>query len=145
MGAKVTPNFSNGMKLADRAAERSNDPNTKCGAVIFDSKGNYVSSGCNRFPKGVAEDERMNDRALKNEIVVHSEPVAIFLAGHRSIGGTMYVSRFPCCRCAGLIIECGITRVVTREPSGEFAERWGESVALAKKMFDEAGVELYTV
>lgn len=142
MGTQVV--FYHGiLKCADEWAEESVDPTTKCGAVIFGPGMRFISGGWNSFPEGIVEDHRMDDRPLKNEIVVHAEPNAIIAASGTSLRGcTMAVNRMPCCRCAGLIIQAGIAKVVTRPPSGEFLERWGKSIELTKAMFEEAGVEL---
>jgi dCMP deaminase len=129
------------MILARNESERSKDPTTKVGAVIVDIWGKFISSGHNAFPSGVAEDDRLNDRKLKNEIVVHAEPNAILLADRDLRGATMYVTYPPCCRCAGLIIQAGIKRVVMNPPSPELLERWGESLNLTRNLFAEAGVE----
>jgi len=128
------------MILARNESGRSKDPTTKVGAVIVDVCGEFISSGHNAFPCGVVEDERLHDRKLKNEIVVHAEPNAILLAERDLRGATIYVTHTPCCRCAGLIIQAGIKRVVTNPPSPEFLERWGESLKLTRNLFAEAGV-----
>lgn len=134
--------FHEMLAQADQWAEISNDPTTKCGAVVFARDSKVFGVGWNHFPQGVVEDHRLHDRQLKNDLVVHAEPDAILDAGRPLYNCYMAVNRMPCCRCAGIIIQSGITKVVTRPPSGEFLERWGKSIELTKAMFAEAGVEL---
>ncbi|MFQ5757970.1 MAG: hypothetical protein ACE5H7_17995, partial [Acidiferrobacterales bacterium] len=45
----------------------------------------------------------------------------------------------PCARCAVLIIQAGIVRVVCDEPDFDH-ERWGEQARIADTMFREAGL-----
>jgi dCMP deaminase len=135
--------MSEGMNYAKIIASDSNDPSTKVGAMI--TNGNLiVSTGHNRFPKGVAEtQERLNDRPTKYAMVLHAEANAILNAGRGAcFGATMYVTLPPCCECAKLIIEAGIKRIITHAPTDYQLERWGESFEYAKIMFKEAGVEV---
>ena len=67
---------------------------------------------------------------------------AIIQATKDTDGCTIYAG-FPTCeRCAGLIIQAGIIRVVTPAPPPEIAQRWAHSFITASGMYQEAGVEV---
>ncbi len=130
------------LALADFIAEWSKDPSTKVGAVITHTKSRrIVSTGFNGFPAGVEDaPERLFDRATKYEMIVHAEQNALMFAGQHAEGCTLYVTPLPpCARCAALIIQAGIARVVSPPPDFSH-ERWGETARIAKVMFEEAKV-----
>ncbi len=130
------------LDLAEHIAQWSKDTSTKCGAVIVDDKQRIVSMGYNGFPRGVNDTiDRMNNRDLKYALTVHAEMNAVTFATQKLDGCTIYVHPMgPCSRCAATIIQSGITRVVSLLPSEELQNRWGESMNLTRKMFEEAGV-----
>jgi dCMP deaminase len=116
----------------------SKDPSTKTGAVIVDAQKRVVSVGYNGFPAPVADDERLQSRELKYEIIVHAEVNALMFAQRAVVGCTLYTSPFmSCSRCAALIMQAGITRHVA--PRND-APRWAQSFALAQQLFREAYV-----
>ena len=124
----------------------SKDPSTKVSAVIAD-KENYVRAvSYNGFPKGVTDsEERLNNRELKYPLVQHAEANAISACARLGIstnGCTMAVTHLPCSTCAGLMINAGIKKVITRVPDPEFAARWADAQKLTFDMFTESGVEL---
>ena len=41
-----------------------------------------------------------------------------------------------------MIIQTGITRIVTREPTVEQYENWGDHLEESRRMLEEAGVEI---
>jgi len=130
--------------LADFISDWSKDPSTKVGAVIVHPQTKrIVSTGFNGFPSGVEDaEERLKDRAIKYEMVVHAEQNALVFAGPQAEGGTLYVTPLPpCARCAVLIIQAGIKRVVC--PTPDFShEPWATQSRIAEEMFNEAGVEV---
>ena len=79
-------------------------------------------------------------------MIIHAEANAILFAHQRMNGMTLYTTPFqPCSRCASLIIQSGISRVISYEIDDSndlFENRWTNSFKLAKELFDEAGVEL---
>jgi dCMP deaminase len=130
--------------LAAYIADWSKDPSTKVGAVITHTRSKRtISTGFNGFPAGVQDlQERLYDRQIKYEMVVHAEQNALMFAGERAEGATIYVHPLPpCARCAVMIIQAGITRVVCDQPDFEH-ERWGEVAKIADTMFREAGLEM---
>lgn len=134
-------------ELARYIAEWSKDPNSKVGAVVFSKKGGNISIGYNGFPIGVEDSaDRLTDKAVKLELVVHAEVNALIAAGGRTEGSTLYVWGKPICsRCAGPIIQAGVKRVVALAP-GETDSHWDNSGKTARDMFLEAGitVDFYT-
>jgi len=136
------------LNLAAEVAAWSKDPSTQTGAVIvtnlFQGAPNrIISVGFNGFPQHIHDDERLNERALKYEMVVHAEANAILFAARDLRGCSIYTSPFmPCSRCAGLIIQSGIKRVVALEATPEQLERWGANFELSHQMFAEASVVL---
>ena len=130
------------MALAKLVASWSSDPSTKVGSCIIDGK-RIVSLGFNGFPSGVDDDEALyTNRETKIRRVQHAEANAMSFAKRDMTGCTLYVTHFPCCQCAGRIIQEGIKRVVTPEPSPDFFERWRGDIAESAIMFSEAGVEV---
>lgn len=133
------------LHLASVVAEWSKDPSTQCGAVIIDSLRRVRGIGYNGFPRGVTDSEdRLADRELKYAMIVHAEANAILNSGGDLTGCRIYVHPFPSCSdCAKLVIQSGITSVVSWDwPSKHIIQRWGSSVDVSVKMFKEAGIHL---
>ena len=68
------------LEMARNAASWSKDPSTKVGAIIVDDDKRVISVGYNGFPKGVRDDERLDDRQEKYKIIVHAERNALLFA-----------------------------------------------------------------
>ncbi len=132
------------LALAEHISGWSKDPSTQVGAVITHTRSKrVVSMGFNGLPAGVEDtEERLDDRETKYEMVVHAEQNALMFAGDRAEGCTLYVHPLPpCARCAVMIIQAGIVRIVCDQPDFEH-ERWGEQVKIADGMLREAGLEV---
>lgn len=126
--------------LAKYVSTASKDPSTQVGAVIFDSENRIISMGYNGFPRGVKDDERLLNRNEKIELTIHAEINAILFANTNPRGCSIVTYPFPpCSRCAGPIINAGITRVISPP---QIPERWADSFNLGLKMFKEAGVDV---
>lgn len=131
------------LTLAEHIATWSKDPSTKVGAVIVDHALRIVSTGYNGFPRGVNDDdERLADRDTRLKMTCHSERNAVLFARRALQGCTLYTTFAPCSACAGMIIQSGITTVITRPTPPALAERWRGDLELAEVMFKEAGVTL---
>ncbi len=129
--------------LAKYVSEWSKDPNAQVGAVVFSKKGGDISIGYNGFPMGVEDSvERLEDSEMKLELIVHAEQNALIAAGSRTHGGTIYVWGKPiCARCAGMIIQAGIKRIVALSPNSVSTDsKWHKTGQYSKQMFQEAGV-----
>lgn len=129
--------------LAGTISEWSKDPSTKIGAVIVGDRGQILSQGYNGFPRGMDDDDRLNDRDQKYPRIVHAELNAIYnacLNGVSLRGSTMYVVGLPVCsECAKGIIQVGIKRVVMRKLECT-PEKWADSYKTTSAMFEECGV-----
>jgi len=126
--------------LAKHISEWSLDHSAKVGSVIADDKNRIISLGYNGFPRGISDDERLNDREEKYKIIVHAERNAIIFAGRPLDGATIYTYPFmPCSVCAGMIIQAGIKRIVTLANDNP---RWKENFELSEKIIVEAGLEI---
>lgn len=131
------------MRLAAEVASWSKDPSTKVGAVLVDDDRRVIGLGFNGFPRGVCDHpERLADRPTKYLMVQHAEANAILNAVASVKGSTAYVTHHPCSSCAGILIQAGVIRVVTRAPSAGFADRFAASFAASRIMFEEADVFL---
>ena len=132
------------MDLANFVASWSKDPSTQVGAVIANANTKrVVSMGFNGFPAGVEDSEdRLETREIKYEMVVHAEANALLFTGPAAEGCTLYVTPLPpCARCAVLIIQAGISRVVCPIPD-KSKEPWATQSRISETMFGEASVQL---
>lgn len=120
----------------------SKQSHTRVGCVIVDDKRRIVATGYNGFPRGVRDTtERRADRDLKLSMTLHAEENALLFAGRSVEGCTAYVTHPPCSLCTARLIQSGIKRVVyARLVSERYAERWSDSVKVAKGMALESGM-----
>lgn len=130
------------LDLAKLVASWSKDPSTQVGAVIVDDKNRIVSIGFNGFPQNIKDDTRLDNRQMKYNIVVHAECNAIMFANKSLENCTIYTYPFqPCSKCAGMIIQSGIKRVVTLSLLREHS-RWSEDFKIAKNLLLESNTEI---
>lgn len=132
------------MEVARLISTWSRDPRRKVGCVVVDDDDNQLSGGYNGFPRGIVDDDRLDDRNMKNLMVVHAEANAIAAAarnGHSLKGGTLYVTHNPCSQCACLIIQAGIKRVVyIMQPN--VSSDWLLSFKVAIDLLTEANISI---
>lgn len=130
------------MQLAELIASWSKDPSTGCGAVIVDQRKRIISLGFNGFPQSVNDDQSIyENREEKYRRIIHAEKNALLFAQQDLTGCTIYVTPMPpCSQCAGMIIQAGISTVITKQPNASHTERWGKDINSTKTMFSEAGV-----
>lgn len=131
-------------------AKHSPDPSTQNGCVIVKDN-QIICYGYNDLPLGVtATKEQWADKDYKYPRVVHAEVSTICQAARfgRAIDkATLYGAWCACENCAKVIIESGISRVVGHKPIVDGVSlhdthsNWSESIAIAKDLFDKAGVE----
>lgn len=130
------------MKLAQEVSTWSKDPSTWVGAVIVDEDRIVCGMGYNGFPRRVRDTkERYEDRATKYKMIVHAEVNAILNSPTGARDCTLYSTKFPCAQCAAMIIQAGVKAIVS--PPGN-DPRWEEEQKLARTMFAEAGIDLFT-
>jgi dCMP deaminase len=133
------------ISLAKHVSTWSKDPSTQVGAVIARPDNTIASIGYNGFPRGVSDTEdRLNNRSVKYELVVHAEANAIVNAREPLHGHSIFVHPFcTCSRCAAIIIQSGIRSVYFpsfNTISDEVLSRHKASWGLALDMYQEAGV-----
>lgn len=133
------------MEDAIFAARKSKDRSRKVGCVIVNERQTDLVRGWNGFPRGVNDDiDERHQRPDKYAFTEHAERNAIFNAAAEGVslrGTTIYTSLMPCCDCARAIIQSGIRRVVTFEPTeGYRSDLFRDDIS--KTMFAEAGVQL---
>ncbi len=130
-------------------AGMSSDKSTQNGAILVEGD-RIVSSGFNAIYDPSVRPERL-ERPAKYVWTEHCERVALARAakhGKKTDGTTLYCTWFSCAECARMCIWSGIKRAVyLRSMVERLAERpdWAESLATARRMFDEAGVDVYLV
>lgn len=131
------------MALARLISLSSKDPTRKVGAIIVDHERRLVGSGYNGFPRGVNDHAmRYSDKMIKSKLVVHAEVNAILNSTIRLLTScTMYTTSFPCSECAKIIVQSGLSRVITASRAG-LSQRWIDDAYWTVAMFDEASVEL---
>jgi dCMP deaminase len=130
------------LELAELVSSWSKDPSTKVGSVIVDNQNIIVSVGFNGFPKGIEDNDRLNHRDSKYQIIVHAENNALMFAKRPLDGCTIYTYPFmPCPRCAGMIIQSGIKRVVSYKNTID-RMRWELDFSISRDLFNEANIQL---
>ena len=118
----------------------SKDPSTQVGAVIVDPSRRVVSLGYNGFPVGVSDDFRLDNRKTKYKMVVHAECNALLYASIDLTNCAIYTYPFmPCPKCAGMIIQSGIRRIVSYKTN---TIRWAQDFEISRNMFNETDVSL---
>lgn len=144
------------LKRALLEASASKDPSSKVGAVIVTDDKFVVSAGFNGFPRGVTDDERLNNKMLKRAITVHAELNALLNAARRGVsvkGATLYWLGIkhnniwggcPCVPCTSAIINAGIKAIVSVSPEN-MPETWLMQQSLAHDIRDEGGVGYHEI
>jgi dCMP deaminase len=131
--------------IAEKVSSRSRD-DSKVGVVLVNNENIIVSTGYNGLPRHVSDDKtRIDDREEKLRWTVHAESNAICNAARTGVstrGCIAYVTKFPCSRCAGELVQAGITRLVT------FGKMWkndnsGDDGRRSWTILSESGVAVY--
>ena len=129
---------------ADHVARRSKDRSRKVGCVIVNDRHTDLVRGWNGFPRGVNDDvDSRHDRPAKYRFTEHAERNAIYNAAAEGIalkGTTLYSTLYPCTDCARAIIQSGIKRVCTYEPSWDDEKLAVFNFRDSEAMFAEAGI-----
>ena len=130
------------LELAKFVAQWSKDPKAKVGAVVANKRAGPIALGFNGFPAGVDDSaERLSNTEVKLDMIIHAEQNALLTAGRGAQGGEIFVWGKPVCsRCAGLIIQAGISRVVGVNPKVDKGSKWHETGLRAVEMLKEAKV-----
>lgn len=137
------------LQMALVSARMSKDPSTKVGAVLV-RKNTVLSTGFNGFPRGIADNNRLDVRHEKLDIIVHAEMNAVLAAARMGTaieGSTIYVAATdgtqeiwggpPCVRCTVECMQAGVIEYVSR-PIKTAPSRWQESLTKALCLIHEA-------
>jgi dCMP deaminase len=139
------------LHMAYEQAMKSPDPSTQQGAVLVTSEGHVIGRGHNHLATGTWDcPERLNDRNLKYPLITHAERDAIYNAinlgnGDAIAGAILYAPWAACERCAEVILELHVGRVVShRNHPGINGKHpnWIELCKLGLQMLNEASVRV---
>ena len=132
------------MKLAETVSTWSKDPSTQTGAVFASPDKTDILLGFNGFAQNMDDTpELYANREVKYSRIIHCEINALTL-GKRSVKGyTLYTWPFLSCdRCAVVMAQAGIARVVAPVPTPDGASRWEALFKLTRRYFAEANIEV---
>lgn len=138
------------MRAAYEISHKSKDKRTKIGAVLVRENIALVH-GYNGLPRKCNDNiSTRQERPEKYFWFEHAERNAVYACarfGIRAEGATMFTQGIPCADCARAVIQSGIKEVVIHKQwhENDFwvrQDKWTESVARSKQMFNEAGVSL---
>jgi len=123
-------------------AQRSKDPNTQVGACLVDNYNRLIGTGYNGFPRGIDCLPWDRDGAYDNTkyaYIIHAEENAIDNCDkHRLKDSTLYVTLYPCNKCAAKIIQNQITQVVYLNDQYHDKPEW----KAARKLFKLAKIKV---
>lgn len=126
-------------ELAQHVATWSKDPSTKVGAVIFNYDHQVLGIGYNGFPRYVEDmPARYETKPIKYKLIVHAEANAILNAIGNVRGHCLVTTKYPCSECTKLIIQSGISRIITPKPTE--GSLWAEDAVFSRVMLKEASV-----
>lgn len=139
------------MSIALVAGLRSKDPDTQVGACIVNEDKKIVGIGYNGFPWGIDDDSFSWLKPYKHLYVLHAEENAIINRSSNDLkNSTIYVSLFPCNRCAQAIIQSRIKSIVymsdekSDKPEYMASKRMLDAAKIPYKKFESSfrGIEL---
>jgi dCMP deaminase len=114
------------MEIATVVAQRSHDAETKVGAVLVNNKsGAILATGYNGFVRGANDSALPTTRPAKYEFILHAEQNLIANCARHGISMedcTLICTLSPCKLCMRLMINCGVTKVITKELYRDFQE-----------------------
>ena len=130
------------MDLASTVASWSKDPSTQVGCIIVGQDRKILATGYNGFAKGVKDtEERLNDRPVKYQLVLHAEVNAVLNSTSDLNGATAFVTHSPCAQCTSVLAQSGVVRIVTMPTPAGLLERFKESFELADSIRSETGID----
>lgn len=134
------------LKMAyEFALKESDDPDTKNGCVLVSGVNMHVLHGANRLPTGVKSTPDRLARPKKYDYMIHAEADTIARAaalGIKTRGMSLYCPWAACTKCAQLIIQSGIEKLVVHKEAMIWTPgRWVDNIVIAEQMLKEGGVE----
>lgn len=131
--------------LAENVSTWSKDPNRKVGCVLVQGKRD-ISKGYNGFPESLSDSlERFTNPAFKDRVIIHAEWNAVINAARFGVpveGATAYVTYHPCARCASILIQAGVKKIICPSPSVTTG-KWAVDFKIASDNLLEAGIPVY--
>lgn len=103
------------LTMAFIVAQRSFDPNSKCGCILVSNDNRVLATGYNGPIKGSKDDEIPLQRPQKYCHFIHAEENALlaYSGSKQDIqDATAYVTGRPCHRCLRGLLQKGITKIV---------------------------------
>lgn len=116
------------------------------GCVLVDPSGRIVASGYNGSPRGLPHCDDVGckfDSSGHCVRVVHAELNAILqcaITGVSCEGTTLYSTHSPCIRCAVLLIQAGIKKVIYEQEYGKL-----DDVIAVNNLLLSAGVSVRSI
>jgi dCMP deaminase len=112
------------MAMAEVAASRSHDAETKVGSVLIKpDTGAVIATGCNGFVRGANDATLPDVRPEKYDYIVHSETNLIANCARHGIsteGCFVVCTLTPCKSCMRMLWQCGINRVISKSRYKDF-------------------------
>lgn len=130
------------MGFAQHAASKSKDPSTQVGAVAVGPDGEIRATGYNGLPRGVEDRPERMERPAKYLWTSHAEENLVAHAARVGVslkGCTVYVTHYPCSRCARSLIQAGVAQI---HVGGGTTSMPAEEFDTARVMFEESGVKV---
>ncbi len=131
-------------EMAELVASRSRD-DCRVGAVVIGEDQIVISTGYNGLPRRVSDLEERLEKSEKLRWTVHAETNAICNAarvGTSTKDCTVYVTKFPCSMCSGLLVQAGIRRLVTFDTGFWENDPNGDDGRRSLRVLMEAGIAI---
>lgn len=129
-----------GMRLAEAAAARSEDPYRQVGAVITRFDGSVAAMGYNGAPPGVEIDwENRDERRLW---VIHAEANALRYVNPEE-AMTCYTTTLPCARCMLLLASYRVAVVVYRDDLDPTVDEPAYDPALIRQIAQRSDITIF--
>lgn len=128
------------MTLAKMWASRSTCTSkypTGVGCVLVDLSGRVVASGYNGMPTGMPHCDDLNYCAGRGHAHIHAELNAVIQCATSGVSckdTVAYCTHSPCIKCAMMLYQAGIVRIVYGEPTPEIDE--------VRRLIQRAGIGL---
>ena len=139
------------MKMAYKhAKDRSNDPRTNTGAVIFRDN-EILSLGANEVVYGLNFSKYMGESQNKAYFLHHAERKSLACCardGIKTFGASMATPWEPCSPCGLMIADAGIKELILHKDLNDYYranmtdDKWLKDQDMALEMLDKAGVNV---
>ena len=104
-----------------------------------------LSEACNDIINCAEITNERTTRPLKYVWIEHAERNAIYKAAKKGISlnnSTIYINWWPCVDCCRSVIQCGIKRIVAKDPPDINHPRWGEQFKHTYDLLRESNIEV---